>query len=49
MNLNIEVDAFSNGLAIVLFLVLGLGGNRILVCGRVYDDGADGGWGGCGN
>ncbi len=43
MNLNIEVNAYNNGLLHMLFLALGLGGNRILVCGRLCGDGAEGG------
>jgi hypothetical protein len=30
------------------FWALGLGGNGILVCGRLCSDGAEGGWGSCG-
>ncbi len=43
MNLNIEVNAYNNGLLLMLFLALGLGGNRILVCGCLCGDHADGG------
>ncbi len=43
MNLNIEVDAYNNSLLPMLYLALGLGGNGILVCGRVSGDHAEGG------
>jgi hypothetical protein len=43
MNLNIEVNAYNDGLPPMFFWALGLGGNGILVCGRLCSDGAEGG------